>query len=198
MAAHTTDGPMRVDPRIARTRETVLGSAADLLAEHGWGGVTIEAVSARSGVGPHHDLPALARPPSSAGRGPRVGDGPVPRPRQRLPARRSLDHPVGPGPHAHEVGHGRGAHLDDRRRRARSTTSPSSSGRSPRSAARPPASARAGGAARGEIARECDVELESSLIAGPLFYRRMVSREPLSDAFVVKIVEAACVRLGAP
>ena len=35
-------------------------------------------------------------------------------------------------------------------------------------------------ARRGEIRGDCDIQLESSLIAGPLFYRRMVSREPIS------------------
>jgi hypothetical protein len=53
-------------------------------------------------------------------------------------------------------------------------------------------------AARGEIPSDVDVQVEASLIAGPLFYRRMVSREPLSEAFVDKIVSAACARLGAP
>ena len=40
----------RVDPRVERTRLSVLAAAAELMAEVGWGGVTIESVSARSGV----------------------------------------------------------------------------------------------------------------------------------------------------
>jgi TetR/AcrR family transcriptional regulator, regulator of autoinduction and epiphytic fitness len=39
-----------IDPRIERTRRVVLEATLDLLAEHGYGAVTIEAVAARSGV----------------------------------------------------------------------------------------------------------------------------------------------------
>ena len=39
-----------VDPRIERSRNCVLGAAAELLREVGYGGLTIEAVAARSGV----------------------------------------------------------------------------------------------------------------------------------------------------
>jgi TetR/AcrR family transcriptional regulator, regulator of autoinduction and epiphytic fitness len=39
-----------VDPRIERTRRVVLEATLDLLAQHGYGAVTIEAVAARSGV----------------------------------------------------------------------------------------------------------------------------------------------------
>jgi AcrR family transcriptional regulator len=39
-----------IDPRIARTRRLVLDATIALLAECGYGGVTIEAVAARSGV----------------------------------------------------------------------------------------------------------------------------------------------------
>jgi AcrR family transcriptional regulator len=39
-----------VDPRIERSREVVLAAALELLAEVGFGDLTIEAVSARSGV----------------------------------------------------------------------------------------------------------------------------------------------------
>ena len=39
-----------LDPRVARTRRVVLEATLDLLAESGYGAVTIEAVAARSGV----------------------------------------------------------------------------------------------------------------------------------------------------
>jgi hypothetical protein len=35
-------------------------------------------------------------------------------------------------------------------------------------------------------------------MGGGLFYRRLVSREPLSRAFVDKLVDVTCARLGAP
>ena len=39
-----------VDPRVARTRATVLGAAIDLLAERGYSGFSVEAVVERTGV----------------------------------------------------------------------------------------------------------------------------------------------------
>jgi AcrR family transcriptional regulator len=40
-----------VDPRIERSRRVVLAAALELLGEQGYGGLTIEAVAARAGVG---------------------------------------------------------------------------------------------------------------------------------------------------
>ena len=40
-----------VDPRVERSRRVILSAALDLLGETGYGGVTIEAVAARAGVG---------------------------------------------------------------------------------------------------------------------------------------------------
>ncbi|HEY3481564.1 MAG TPA: TetR-like C-terminal domain-containing protein, partial [Streptomyces sp.] len=41
---------------------------------------------------------------------------------------------------------------------------------------------------RGEIE---DAEFVADLFLGPLFYRRLLSREPLSEAFVNRVVAAA-------
>ncbi len=46
----TAAGPVRCDPRVARSRAAVLAAAADLVAEAGVPALTIEAVAARSGV----------------------------------------------------------------------------------------------------------------------------------------------------
>jgi TetR/AcrR family transcriptional regulator of autoinduction and epiphytic fitness len=40
-----------IDPRVERSRTVILSAALDLLAEAGYGGLTIEAVAARAGVG---------------------------------------------------------------------------------------------------------------------------------------------------
>ena len=40
-----------VDPRVERSRRVVLAAALELLGEEGYGGLTIEAVAARAGVG---------------------------------------------------------------------------------------------------------------------------------------------------
>ncbi len=44
------DGP-EIDPRVERSRRVILAAALDLLAEVGCGGLTMEAVAARAGVG---------------------------------------------------------------------------------------------------------------------------------------------------
>lgn len=46
----TAIAPLDLDPRIERSRRVVLTAAIDLLGEVGFGGITIEAVAARSGV----------------------------------------------------------------------------------------------------------------------------------------------------
>lgn len=40
-----------IDPRVERSRRVILQATLDELAEHGYGGLTIEAVAARAGVG---------------------------------------------------------------------------------------------------------------------------------------------------
>lgn len=44
-------GSRWLDPRVERSRTVILSAALDLLGEAGYGGVTIEAVAARAGVG---------------------------------------------------------------------------------------------------------------------------------------------------
>ena len=189
--------PVRVDPRVARSRQAVLSAASELLAEQGWGRVTIEAVSARSGVArttiyrhwpePQH---LLAEALDSV-----------------------MDSCIDP-----DSGTLRGDLTVILTGLARTLTKSASAGvltsmidaaeRDPEIAelqrdfthGRRQASKRAleRAAERGEIGGDVDFQLESALIAGPLFYRRMISREPLSEAFVHKVVGATCDRLGAP
>ena len=47
----TATGGERVDPRVERSRIVILKAAVDELADVGYGGVTIESVAARAGVG---------------------------------------------------------------------------------------------------------------------------------------------------
>jgi AcrR family transcriptional regulator len=42
---------------------------------------------------------------------------------------------------------------------------------------------------RGELAENVDPELVAGLLLGPLFYRRLLSREPLDDEFRAVLVE---------
>ena len=46
-----TVAPAEVDPRVERSRRIVLAAALEVLGEQGYGGLTIEAVAARAGVG---------------------------------------------------------------------------------------------------------------------------------------------------
>ncbi len=50
---------------------------------------------------------------------------------------------------------------------------------------------------RGEITGDVDVELIAAMGSGPLFYRRLVSHEPLSPKFLAGVVDAMLVLLGA-
>ena len=43
---------------------------------------------------------------------------------------------------------------------------------------------------RGEIAKSPDIETVISLLVGPLFYRRLIARQPISRAFVDEVVES--------
>lgn len=45
--------------------------------------------------------------------------------------------------------------------------------------------------ARGEIAPEASVDLVIAMTLGPLFYRRWFSKEPIDDAFVDAVIDAA-------
>jgi AcrR family transcriptional regulator len=46
-----TDGDRRLDPRVERSRLVILTAAVEELAQAGYGGVTIESIAARAGVG---------------------------------------------------------------------------------------------------------------------------------------------------
>ena len=46
-----SSGGRDLDPRVERSRRVILSAALDLLGESGYGGLTIEAVAARAGVG---------------------------------------------------------------------------------------------------------------------------------------------------
>jgi TetR/AcrR family transcriptional regulator of autoinduction and epiphytic fitness len=47
----SSEQALDVDPRVERSRRVILSAALDVLAEVGYGGLTIEAVAARAGVG---------------------------------------------------------------------------------------------------------------------------------------------------
>jgi hypothetical protein len=43
--------------------------------------------------------------------------------------------------------------------------------------------------ARGELVESLDIDTAVAVLAGPVFYRRLVSREPLNDDFAERVVD---------
>jgi AcrR family transcriptional regulator len=192
-----SDQPGRVDPRVARTRHTVLTATAELLAEVGWGAVTIEAVATRSGVARTtvyrhwpdlHSLLAEAmqsvmEPCREPDTGSLRGDLTF--------ILRSLADTL-----TRSAGAGVMTSMIDAAERDPQIAALQRSFTHERRSASRRAFERA--VARGEITGDYDFEVESALLGGALFYRRLVSREPLSARFVDRVVDAACIRLGLP
>ena len=50
---------------------------------------------------------------------------------------------------------------------------------------------------RGDLPAALDVEDAVALLAGPLFYRAMIARQRVDDAFVARAVDAALAELTA-
>ena len=187
---------VRLDPRVARSRQAVLSAAAELLAELGFGRVTIEAVASRSGVARttiyrhwpdlHHllaeALESVMDPCIEADTGSLRGDltislSGLARTLTTSAAAGVLTSMIDAAERDPRIADLQRTFTQERRKATRTAIERA--------------------VARGEIAADVDVHVEASLIAGPLFYRRIVSREPLSDAFVAKIVATTCARLGA-
>jgi AcrR family transcriptional regulator len=53
------------------------------------------------------------------------------------------------------------------------------------------------GIERGELPRDTDVAVMSSMLVGPIFHRLMITHEPLNDAFVDALVDALLRGFGA-
>lgn len=177
------------DPRVLRSKATVLRATAELLIEAGAGGVTIEGVAERAGVA----KTTIYRHWKS--RSQLIFDG-----------FESLFRPVSPLPNEGSLreqletllsGLMRGLTQSDW---APAVTALIEAGdRDPelrqlvhdflvvrmehgRSALR-------AGMARGELRPDLDIDVAISLLVGPVFYRRLVSREPLDDGYVAAVVE---------
>jgi AcrR family transcriptional regulator len=51
---------------------------------------------------------------------------------------------------------------------------------------------------RGELVESLDVDTAVAMLAGPIFYRRLVSREPLDDSFAELVVDQLLSAVGQP
>lgn len=188
---------MQTDPRIVRSRASILEACADLIAQEGFAGVTIEAVAARSGVAKttiyRHWPSREALLIEAFG----VCSGPPGAPPAADSARDDLRQVL--GGLAHKLNDGDwcaamcslvdAASRDDELARLHAATIAERR--------RPLTDALARGSARGELPADLDVEHAVAVLAGPLFYRAMVSREPVDAAFVDRVVDGALPALRA-
>jgi AcrR family transcriptional regulator len=175
------------DPRVARSRRAILDAAVELLVEHGFAGATVEAIAARSGAAKttiyrqwpdkHAVLRAAVESivpsaaPSDTGslRGDLVAfahdlDGILHTPPTSALIPGLID--------AAERDPGLAAVLADFTAQRR----------------KPVHEAVARAVERGEIG---EAGFVADLFLGPLFYRRLLSREPLDEAFIERVVDAA-------
>ncbi len=187
----------RVDPRVARSRERVLFAAVELLRDEGRAGLTVEAVAARSGVAKttiyrqfadRDEIHMAAIEASTTTLEPPVTDDVV------ADVERGLRQLV--------------AKLRDDEFSSLLSTVIEAAERS-EGMARLSASScesRRGwlidrltlALARGEITSG-HPEVMGSQLAGPLFFRRFISRQPLPDSFVREVVDTVITpKLAAP
>jgi len=176
------------DPRVERTRRLVLKAAIALLAESGYAGTTVEAVSARSGVAKStiyrhwpnrleliNDAFQELKPPP-----PEPTEGDV---RDRVVA--LLEHvarTVAASPWSSCLP----ALIDAAERDPECRELHNRMSRAGRQRL---VDLLVGGQERGEIPADLDVEVMADALAGPIFMRRLMGDEPLDPAAVRHLVE---------
>lgn len=185
---------VRVDPRVARSQQRLIAAAVELLCEHGAAGLTIEGVAARSGVAKTTIYRHFAD-----------------RDAIHIAAAEALGTPI----EVHVTGQvvddvraalvALAARLRDGQFAAVLATCIDAAERSERMADLTVAScqARRGwllgrlrlAVEQGELDPRTDVDLLVSQLAGPLFFRRLVSRQPVDDGLVDAIVATVLVPL---
>jgi AcrR family transcriptional regulator len=185
------------DPRVARSRAAVLASCAELLTEEGFGGVTIEGVTARSGVAKttiyRHwpNRPALLVDAFRSMACPRPAPGTGDLRRDLVGMAGALAGELDAAPWA--------AILPSLAAEARRDPELRALHREFMAERRAPLlEVLRGAMARGELRTDVDPALAASLVAGPLFYRRYVSLEPLDEpGLPERVVDAALLGLRA-
>lgn len=186
----------RVDPRVRRSRQAVLGATADLLAEVGLSQVTIEAVAHRSGVAMttiyrhwpdlsdlvFDAVDAVAEPCARPDTGSLPGD------------LRAIIDGLAASLTASRVAGILPSMIDASERDASLARLQARWVRSRRASLR---RALARAESRGEIGPGVDADLVAAMFAGAAFYRRLVSHEPLTPRFRAGLVEAILRSVGA-
>lgn len=190
----TTDAA--IDPRVARSKAAILDACAELLAEEGFGGVSIEAVSARSGAAkttiyrhwPNRETLLVEAFCACA-----EGTEPL----DTGAFRSDLLGILG----------GLAGALAGAQWCAALPSLVDAAARDPEIAQvyrafqatkrRPLELALERARKRGELPPDTDIPVAVALCVGPLFYRRMISAEPLGEPFVEQIVDRVLRALGA-
>jgi AcrR family transcriptional regulator len=184
------------DPRVLRSRRAIIDAAIESLVENGFGGTTIEAIAARSGAAkttiyrhwPDRRAVLLAAVESIVPTAEAADTGSL---RGDLTSfAHDLDRVLHATPTSALVpGLIEAAERDPEL--ARALADFTAKRRQPIHAA----VARA--VTRGEAPAGTDPELVADLLLGPLFYRRLLSREPLTDTFIDQVTAAVLASLGA-
>lgn len=186
------------DPRVMRSKTAILEATAELISEHGFPGVSIEAVAARSGAAKttvyRHWPSREALVIEAFG----LCAGPPAAPPDTGTLRGDLL----------EILSGLARFLREEGPCASLQSLADAARRDPELAAlhaafvaerqRPLVEVLERGVGRGELPAGLDVQNAVSVLVGPLFYRAMVSFEPLDDDFVRAVVDGALEVVAAP
>jgi AcrR family transcriptional regulator len=193
-----SEGAVGEDPRVVRSKAAIVDACAELLAEEGFGGVSIEAVAARSGAA---KTTIYRHWPS--------------REALLIDAFGACAGPCGQTPDTGSLGDdivcmltGLAEKLADPAWCASLRSLVDAAGRDPELARlhaafvadrrRPLTDVLERGVERGLLPAALDVDRACALLLGPLFYRAMVTREPVDEDFVRGIVEGALPALADP
>lgn len=186
---------MRADPRVIRSKASIIEACAALIAEEGFSGVSIEAVAARSGAAKttiyRHWPSREALLAEAFGV---CADAALPSPdtgslREDLRVvLTGLTLKLNDAGWCSAIGSladaaGRDAELE----RLHQATL--------RDGRRPLTDILHRAVARGDLPAGLDIEDAVALIAGPLFYRAMIARQPVDATFVARAVDAALAEL---
>lgn len=187
----------RADPRVLRSKASIIDACAELIAEEGFAGVSIEAVAARSGAAKttiyRHwsSREALCIEAFGACTGAKMAPPDTGSLRDDLVA----------------VLSGLASSLNDPAWNASITSLLDAAGRDEEVAAlhretitekrRSLTDVLEGGIARGELPADLDLDAASAVLAGPVFYWGIVWRQPIDPAMVAQVVDTALAGLTA-
>ena len=178
-----------VDPRVERSRRVILEATLDELGEVGYGAMTIESVARRAGVG----KATIYR--HWQGKLDLLGDAletlkrPIPPPTEGLAARTDRGAARGVGRHAGRVPVVERACPRSSTPRRATTTVQQFHHQFVAARRQIMVDLIAEGIAAGELSADLDPVLTSEVLAGPIFYRRLMTGEPFAPTLARQIVD---------